>query len=139
MIKIPQKKHNEMMAKTFTQEELEKILPFIDEQITGLETNLDVWKRLISMYIKIPEGRLSKIYIYQVMALNGIIDEDRYNKSMCNQKLNCSILNENAGIETRKICNNLSKCLFLPYFQLEPPFLPTNKEFVEIDEAILKM
>ena len=100
MIKIPKQKHNEMMSKEFTQEELDKIIPFVDKQITGIETNLEMWKKLISMFINIPPDKITRTYVYQIMVFNGIVNEERYYKGFCNRKPICGILKHEQDIQT---------------------------------------
>jgi hypothetical protein len=142
MIKIPKEQHNKMMQTVFSQESLAKIYDWIDPKITGLKNDAEMEKALIRMYLGLADGKLTKIFIYQILVLNGIIGDDVHDKSVCSYKSECPLIKaikeEYPEIDTMQICWNLNVCLLVPGMQLQPPFKTTEKEELLLDDSVLK-
>lgn len=142
MIKIPKDKHNEMMSKIFVQNEIDAMLAWLDPKISGRSSHLDMWKTLVKLYLGLPEGKITKILLYQILVINGIIDDGIHNRRFCSNKKNCPIVNEmmskHKDIFVNDVCENLNLCLLIPYLQIMPPFNLITTDYVELDDSIIK-
>lgn len=137
-MKIPKDKHNEMMATVIPPEKLDKIILWLDDKITDIQSHKDMWIKLVDTYLKVPDGKLTKAFLHQILTINGIIDDGIHDKSYCTLRNTCRLLaekkKEHNVEDSDLICHNFNICLMIPYFQVNPPFQETTKEFVELDE-----
>ena len=141
-MKISKQKHNEMMSTVIPPEKLDKIIQWLDEKITDIDSHSKMWINLVDVYLKIPEGKLTKAFLHQILTLNGIIDDGVHDKSFCSIRDSCKLLAEKKKEYNTEnndlICHNFNICLMIPYFQINPPFSLTEKEYVELDEKVAK-
>lgn len=126
-------------------------LPWLDDKSKNRLTEDEVcWKWMVSMFKKIPDGKKTKAFVYQMMVLNDIVNDG------VNGKKDCWIRHHKCEIEKRwlaklgrewvetdlqNICGNLAICIRLP----DPGLYPFNLEFPEklkeivIDDRILNI
>lgn len=144
MIKIPKDIHNSYMAQKFTDDELLKIYNWIDKPLTQAsnKSNSDIIRFLVSIYLQAPKASLTKAFVYQMIVLNGIIDDGIHDKNFCNQVSKCDTLKycmkEYETDDRQMICWNLKLCCLVPGINIFPPFESTKMDFVELDDGILK-
>lgn len=142
MIKIAKDKHNELMSVRFDEDLMARMFLWLDEKIGKLKNSMEVEKELIRIYLNLPDGKATKALVYQLLVLNGVIDDGIYSKDSCNHKKECSWIkyykNENPDIDIRLICWNLNVCLLFPDLHIKTPLALTTKEYVELDDSILK-
>lgn len=159
-MKIDIRKHLEYIKTTFSNEEMEKIIAFLDKQEKGLREkwlagkykntineDMFMWYFLVSQFIAIPDGKKTKAFFYQVLVLNGITNDELNGKKICFQKNknSCNLIknieNSSWTDEMRfNCCLNLSICLIFPatiipiyYFDKYPDGM-----FIEIDDSIMQ-
>ena len=142
MIKIAKDKHNELMSARFDEDSMARMFLWLDEKIGKLKNSMEVEKELIRIYLNLPDGKATKALVYQLLVLNGVIDDGIHSKDSCNHKKECSWIkyykNENPDIDIRLICWNLNVCLLFPDLHIKTPLALTTKEYVELDDSILK-
>jgi hypothetical protein len=142
MIKISKEKHNELMSVVFDEDSMSRMFMWLDGKIGKLNNSMEVEKELIRIYLTLPDGKSTKALVYQLLVLNGVIDDGVYSKDACNNHGKCAWLkyyrNENPSIDIRLICWNLNVCLLFPDLNIQTPLALTTKEYVELDDSILK-
>lgn len=141
MIKIPKHVHDSYMTREFTDDEYLKIYRWIDPIITPLfEKSLDeIIRGLISLFLRLSNSSITKIFMYQLLVLNGIIYDGVHDKRHCSIRSTCKILKENMEKYNTKdpndICWNIKICLLVPGMNIYPPFGKTEMDFVLLDNG----
>lgn len=108
------------------------------------------WKWLISMFEKLPDGKKTKAFVYQLLVLNDLANDGLNGKHSCWRRgKNCVIVErlleklDRKWIESdmQNICGNMGICLRLPSPK-EFPFdlnFPENLRVITIDDRILNI
>lgn len=162
-MKLTLAKHKQYCSITYTEDELTKIVSYADKTFmqyykewqnnNRLDKNNEdelVWFILVDQFVKLPEGKKTKAFFYQMLVLNGIAIDGINDKSICQYRNNksCPILSrwkEKLGHsllseEEENICSNLAICLR----PAEPSWIildqfPAEQTEVELDDRILKL
>lgn len=146
IVRIDKEKHDAYMATEYTDDELIKLHRWYDKILTEAANDgghFGIIKMLIGRYMRTPDDKKAKAFIYQTLALNGIINDGVHDKMFCSNRNDCSML-DNAMKEYNTddrsmVCKNLNICPMCPGFIVGlPPYNPTNKEYVELDLSPLK-
>lgn len=159
-MKISKKMHLHYMQMKFTLEEYEKILIYLDKNVfdghllENKQTDAQIWAGLVLEFNKIPHGKKTKAYIYQMLVVNGIVDDVQNNKDYCYEymprfkrtedRTRCPRVNKYLSARGRKwesddfnnICSNMQVCLRYPipeYFVFD-----LNKEEYSLDDRIIQ-
>lgn len=139
---ITQEFHNNAMLTTFSDDEAIKIINFIDKVISRHQSNVnDLSQCLVDLFKSIPEDKKTKIFLYQILVINGLIDDGINNKNkLCpHWHTNCMIRDDMkhrfGKLATRQnVCHNINVCILIPYMQVSPPFYKTTKEKLYLEE-----
>lgn len=151
-MKIPIDLHIKYMQTTYTNDELIKILKFFEKNVMPDADikDQDVWYNLVSLFVRLPDDKKTKAFVYQTMAVNGIVDDSlnskRYNKLYCEQIGGCWTVKNMLSKLNRKwqeddfnnICCNLSICFLLPTTEFIFTNYPESVKEFELDDRILK-
>lgn len=140
-VKIDKQIHDKYMATEYTEDELYQLHSWYDKIISKAANengHFGIVKALINVYMKTPDDKKAKAFIYQTLVLNGIINDGVHDKMYCTNKTDCNILQramKEYNVDDRAvICKNLNICPMCPGFIIGlPPYEPTNKEYVELD------
>lgn len=166
---IPVALHLQYVQQSFTENEFAIMERFINDRAKEMFHKIEmgeiklsqdnaIWKLLVELYDGLSDGKKTKVFIYQIMVLNGIIDDGVNGKETCNALIrrNCNtrmyyFANTGDGdtyLEPKKdtwskkyfenICCNMSLCLRIPYSKLFTDINPETK-FLELDDRILRM
>lgn len=157
-MKISVQQHKRYLATTFSKSERSKIEDWIDERWrefqeknaeSSASPDMLTWRWLLETFIDIPDGKLTKAFMYQMLVLNDVVNDGTNRKSECPVRRTCKIVD--AMLEKldrswqdsdfQNICSNMGICLRTPDPDLYPFSLemPSGiKEFV-IDDRILSM
>lgn len=123
MIKISNTTHNQWLSTKFSPEELEKIHTWFDPILTKLMNNdnlslVQLRNEFVALFDKVPNKSLTKIFLYQILVANGIVNDGIHSKVACSLKPGCPFLayyKELYGVnDSNPICFNLKLCLFVP-------------------------
>lgn len=125
-------------------------LPWLDDKNKNkLTEDGIVWKWLVSMFSRIPDGKKTKVFIYQIMVLNNIANDGVNGKEHCPLRhRDCSIQKrwlsklgrDWTDTDLQNICGNLAICIRMPDAQLHPFKLdfPDGLKNITIDDRILR-
>jgi len=159
MMKIPVEKHIKFCNTEFTEFELLKIIEFVDSKYTELysknrikdesmEEDSLIWEMLVRAFLTLHDAKKTKAFIYQMLVVNGMVDDGLEYKFACGKRARgeCLILNNKLKALGREwerddysnICCNLGICTILPekgWFNMSR-LSPDLKE-VELDDSII--
>lgn len=127
-MKIPISQHLRYMRVEYSQQDINGIVKFLDKNIfpTREETDQQLWYNFCYYFKKLPEGKKTKAFLYQLMVVNGLttdpLNSKKDNKLICRNIGKCQIaqdfmkrLGRNWEPEDfQNICSNLAICLILP-------------------------
>lgn len=162
-MKVSIQQHRNYLATQFDQAtELPKILNWTDREWSELylpwlkdtspnkmtEDEL-CWKWLVTMFVKLPDGKKTKAYVYQMMVLNDLANDGLNGKKHCWRR-HRDCITEQRWLERlsrdwqesdlQNLCGNLAICIRQP----DPKLFPFDLNFSEslreitIDDRILK-
>lgn len=139
---ITEKFHNNAMLTTFSDDEALKIITFVDKIISQHQRSAnDLSQCLVDLFRSIPSNKKTKIFLYQMIVINGLIDDGINTKEkLCpDWNASCSIrryMEDKFGeLATRQnVCNNINVCILIPCMQVYPPFYKTIKNELYLEE-----
>lgn len=99
-------------------------LPWLEDKSENKLTEDELcWKWLVTMFRDLSDGKKTKVFVYQVLVLNDIVNDGLNNKQHCPKRLRgCPIERrwlkklgrEWQDTDIQNICGNLAICLRLP-------------------------
>lgn len=161
-MKITIQQHKDYLTTTFDAEtELPKIVAWMDAEWRNLylewlanssskkQTEDELyWKWLVGMFVKLPAGKKTTAFVYQMLVLNGLANDGLNGKETCWRRNNdCPIVKRWLGIYDRwwqpsdlqNLCGNLAICTRIPDHKYYPFCLdfPADLQYITIDDRIL--
>lgn len=131
IVTISKSDHIKHMVQEFSPDELIKIIAWIDPIISKPQSDIGLEGVLVDLFKKIPANKKTKSFVYQILVLNGIINDGIHDKDYCNQSKHCRTLKyakEEYNIDDKRLlCNNLKICLLIPGINIDPPFDSTTE------------
>jgi hypothetical protein len=126
-------------------------LPWLENKSQNKYSEDEIrWKWLITMFDKLPDGKKTKAFVYQLMVLNDLANDGTNVKAHCwRRNKDCVIVQrllERMGRDWKEsdmqnICGNMGVCLRLPDTKMFPFSLelPENLTVITIDDRILNI
>lgn len=125
---IPIEQHIKYMQVTYSDKDIKAIGKFLDDNIfpTREESDQQLWYNLCYYFKKVPEGKKTKAFLYQLMVVNGLttdpLNSKKDNKLICRNVGECNIVKsfmkkldrQWEADDFQNICSNLAICIVLP-------------------------